>query len=333
MVGDRWAGAEIRRESPLAGDASSRRYVRLRVVGGGAPPSVIGMRLAEATPADAPELPFLEVQRLLESAGLAVPEVYAARDREEGRLLLEDLGDRPLAEVLDAPQTSQAEVESLLGAVAALLADLVTLPRVAGSIAFTRTHDEALIAREMEKFLAYGLVGRDGVASGTDAEARAALSGLAHAVATQPRRLMHRDFHAWNLHVDPTGQLRIIDFQDAMQGPATYDLASFCVDRDSQRFVGPDREALLLEAYRDALERRNTDLYPDPRALARDFQRCVAFRALRVIGRFRELAAEEGKDRYLHYIPAMARRARTALEACGDDALVDVLAARSEDFA
>ena len=123
------------------------------------------------------------------------------------------------------------------------------------------------------------------------------------------------------------------DFQDAMQGPATYDLASFCVDRDSQRFVGPDREALLLEAYRDALERRNTDLYPDPRALARDFQRCVAFRALRVIGRFRELAAEEGKDRYLHYIPAMARRARTALEACGDDALVDVLAARSEDFA
>ncbi len=335
IVGARWPGAEIRRESSLAGDASARRYVRLRVVGGGAPPSVIGMLLPEATPAGAPELPFLEVQRLLETAGIAVPEVYATHDREGGSLLLEDVGDQPLAEVLAAPDTGEAEAERLLAAVATLLADLAALPRVPGSIAFTRSHDEALIARELKKFLTYGLAGGVAGRGGprADPEAEAALSGLGGAVAAQPRRLMHRDFHAWNLHVDPTGQLRVIDFQDAMQGPATYDLASFCVDRDSQRFVGPEREAFLLDAYWHALERRNLRLHRDPGTLALDFHRCVAFRALRVIGRFRELAAEEGQDRYLHYIPAMAGRARSALEACGDDTLVGVLADRSEDFA
>ena len=61
---------------------------------------------------------------------------------------------------------------------------------------------------------------------------------------------MHRDYHAWNLQVDPRGRVRVIDFQDALLGPALYDLASLCTDRDSDRFVDPELEASLVAALR-----------------------------------------------------------------------------------
>ncbi len=336
ILSRRWPGARLVAEQPLAGDASTRRYVRLHLEGGDAPPTAIAMLLPARTPADGVEIPFLDIQRHLEGLGVAVPALYAAHDRDRGLLLLEDVGDRPLAGVLADPATSRAEAQRLLGDVATMLATLVAAPPTPACIAWTRSHDETLLRRELDMVLSYALAPSDaGPPRPVDAdpEARARLERLGAALAVQPRRLMHRDFHAWNLHVDAAGRLRVIDFQDAMLGPPTYDLASFCADRESDAFVGPVREAFLLDRYADALAQMGVDLYTDRDMLRRDFHTSVVFRALRVIGRFRVLAIDHGDQRYLHYIPRMAQRARQALETLDDRPLAALLASRSGYFA
>jgi len=336
IVQECWEASRVVAETPLAGDASTRRYLRLHLSGGEAPPTAIAMLLPEPTRAGAPELPFLDVHRHLESRGVSVPTVYAARDRDLGVILLEDLGDRSLAGTLLDPATTDGQARRLLAGVVDLLALLVASEPTAGCVAYRRSHDEALVRRELDLVLAYGLADSDdGPARpvSTAPEARAALERLGGALVAQPRRFMHRDFHAWNLLVDRTGRLHVIDFQDAMLGPPAYDLASLCTDRDSDRFVDAARERDLLDGYRAALARRGVDLYRDPDVLARDYYAAVAFRTLRVIGRFRQLAIERGDRRYLQYLPRMARQTRRALDALGDASLARILAAHSAYFA
>jgi len=310
------------------------------------------MVLPERTEAAAPQLPFVNVQRYLRDAGVAVPAIYAVQDRDDrevrderddragrqarepGRLLLEDVGDRALATALLDPSTTSEEADRLLDDVVGLLLTLVAAKPDAACVAFDRAHDEALIHRELEMILSHGLAPSDegpALASHADPEARAGLARLGEAIAAQPRTLMHRDFHAWNLHVDPTGRLRVIDFQDAMSGPPTYDLASLCTDRDSDAFITREREQRLVDTHARGLV--SAGVYDDTAAAERDYRRCVAFRTLRVIGRFRYLAIEDDDDRYLHYIPRMAKQTRRALEALGDQGLARLLASRSAYFA
>lgn len=336
LVEGRFPGAIVTGEERLAGDASTRRYVRLRLDGPDAPPTAIAMMLAAPTPPEGPELPFPNVARYLASRGVAVPAVYAVRDHDLGALLLEDLGDAPLAGVLASPATTETEAERRLTQVARLLANLAASARSPDCVAFDRSHDEVLIRRELDVVLTHGLAaGDDGPprGRGDDPEAAAALAELGATIAVQPRRLIHRDFHAWNLHVDARGDLRVIDFQDAMLGPPLYDLASFCTDRDSDRFVTPARESFLLDALDAALAEAAVDLYTDRTMLERDYFTCVVFRTLRVIGRFRWLAIEDGVTRYLPYIPRMARQTKRALDALDAAPLARVLADRNPHFA
>src|SRR5690606_11847725 len=134
-------------------------------------------------------------------------------------------------------------------------------------------------------------------------------------------------YHAWNLHGDPRGRLRVIDFQDAMIGPALHDLASLFTDRDSDRFVAPELEAELVELFADELARRGGPRLPHDR-LRRDYFAAVAFRTLRVLGRFRFLAIERGRTTYLDYLPRMAAQTRRALRERGDERLLRL---RSEE--
>ncbi len=336
LVEGRFPGAIVTGEEGLAGDASTRRYVRLRLDGPGAPATAIAMILPVPTPAEAPELPFANVARYLASRGIAVPAVYAVRDRDLGALLLDDAGEAPLADVLASPATTEAEAERRLTQVARLLADLTASGGSRDCVAFDRSHDETLIRRELDVVLTHGLAAADDGpprGRGDDPEAAAALDELGATIALQPRRLMHRDFHAWNLHVDTRGDLRVIDFQDAMLGPPMYDVASFCTDRDSDRFITPARESFLLGALHAALADAGVDLYTDRTMLERDYFACVVFRTLRVIGRFRWLAIEDGVKRYLPYIPRMAHQTKRALEALDASPLAHILADRSPHFA
>ena len=332
--------ARLDRVEMLAGDASVRRYARLRLAGD-APATVIAMLLPRDTPPgaseeistlDAPtELPFVSLQRFLARHDVPVPALHFIGEEV---LLLEDLGDVPLADAASGPDR-----DALFAEAADLLARIAALGREPdpSCVAFQQRYDRALIARELDVVCSHGFApGDDGPArdAQADPELAAALAKLGDRIAAQPVVLMHRDFHAWNLHVDPHGRLRVIDFQDASLGPALYDLASLCTDRDSDRFVDPTLEEMLVRRFGDELAGRGGPTYAgDAARLHADYFDAVAYRTLRVIGRFRFLAIEKGKPGYLRFLPRMARQTRRALEANSDTGLLRVLASRSALFA
>jgi len=265
-----------------------------------------------------------------------VPELYSY-DEAAGLLLLEDLGDVALADAATrggARAALFAQAVDTLAQIAALVRDPDP-----GCVAFRQRYDRALIGRELDVVSSHGLAARDdGPARDPlgDPDVHAALARLGDRMAAQPTVLMHRDYHAWNLQVDARGQVRVIDFQDALLGPALYDLASLCSDRDSDRFVDAALEASLLRRFGEQLARRGGPAYTDHDALRADYFDAVAYRTLRVIGRFRFLAIEKGKPAYLRFLPRMARQTRRALLATGSDAgaeLLALLATRSTLFA
>lgn len=340
----RWPATRLEAVEPLAGDASARRYVRLHLRGGDAPRTAVAMllppedalRSEELTGKGAAprELPFLDVQRYLAAHAIAVPELLDA-DVPGGVLLLEDVGDLCLARAAATAGRDEAR-ELLLGA-ADTLAAIAALggrpdPRCC---AFTQRYDRHLIGLELDVVSSHGLAAQGGPPrpAGCDPEADRALARLGDAIAAQPTVLMHRDYHAWNLHVDGNGRLRVIDFQDALLGPALYDLASLCTDRDSQGFVSPHLETELVARFASQLARRGGPTWSDARELRRDYLQAVAYRTLRVIGRFRFLAMEKGKPDYLRFLAPMASQTRRALDELGDRELLALLEARSSLFA
>ncbi len=144
-----------------------------------------------------------------------------------------------------------------------------------------------------------------------DPDTRAAvLSDLAPVLTpfrTDAPVLVHRDFMAWNIHLQD-GRLRLIDFQDALLGPDAYDLAALCTDRTTATLIGPAEEARLVERF---IARRAAEGWPVPDGLPDRYARCALHRALKVIGRFYYLEVVRGRSGYLAYLPgvyAVARR-------------------------
>jgi hypothetical protein len=117
---------------------------------------------------------------------------------------------------------------------------------------------------------------------------------------------------AWNVHVQDGG-LRLIDFQDALLGPDTYDLAALLTDRTTATLVTPAVEAELLARFARARDAAGLPVGDD---VAGRYRRCALHRALKVIGRFHFLECVKGKPGYLAYLPsvyAVARRMLTEL--------------------
>lgn len=306
---------------PLHGDASSRRYVRLQLTGASVP-TAVAMLLGEGRfapgsdeiggGAASPELPFVNVGRWLAAQGFPVPALYADRAREDGLLLLEDVGDTTLWAAVDA---DGARTEPLFAAAVDLLARLqVSGARHAdtGCVAFGRRFDGALARAELEHFLDHGIETRHGSPLAA-AERTALLAGLApleQPFVAGPFVLSHRDYMAWNLHVQD-GRLRMIDFQDALLAPDTFDLAQLLTDRTTiRRVAGPLADA-LVGRFRAAMAAAGTPVADgfEPR-----YHRCVLQHALKVIGRFYYLEQVRGRPGYLAYLPAVYAVGRRAFD-------------------
>ncbi|MBU6280818.1 phosphotransferase [bacterium] len=339
LVGRTWPGASIAAREPLAGDASARRYVRLRLRGAG-PATTVAMLLppGEAHASEeltaggesSSELPFVDVGRFLASRGVPVPGIHADATAE-GVLLLEDVGDLPLAEGIGADPAPLREAVDVLARLSALGAE-----RGSGCGAFRSRYDRELIGRELEVVHTHGfaeLPGGPPRRPGSDPDLEAALSRLGDDVAALPTVLMHRDYHAWNLHLAPGDRLVVIDFQDALLGPALYDLASLFTDRDSHRFVDPAVEADLVERYAERLRSHGGPDLGSGAPLRHAYFTAVAYRTLRVVGRFGFLAIERGKPGYLRFLAPMAAQTRRALLASGRGDLLDLVASRNLAFA
>ncbi|MGF1501115.1 MAG: aminoglycoside phosphotransferase family protein [Paracoccaceae bacterium] len=284
--------------TPLAGDASARRYLRLR----------LGDRTAVLMDADPDRgedvRPFLAVTDWYRARGLSAPEPLAA-DLSHGFLLLEDLGDALLARVA----ADRPEVEpDLYAAAVDLIAEPVPAPEAIGDGATRQPlapYDAAVYRPEAALATDWYLPGATGrpVPAETVAAFADALDAALAPVADAPPTLVHRDYHAENLLWLPeregAARIGLLDYQDALAGHPAYDLVSLL--EDARRDTAPALRRAMLARFLD----RRTDLDPDTFAAA--YAALGAQRNLKILGIFARLSRRDGKPRYLAHMPRVWR--------------------------
>jgi aminoglycoside/choline kinase family phosphotransferase len=298
--------------TPLAGDASNRRYFRIGLNGTG-PASLILMQLAEpeafkqseeavsGASVQINELPFINVMTHLVKAGVTVPSLHYY-DRDAGFLYLEDFGDLSLAEACRQADPSTIErlyrhaIEELV-----VLQAKGTALRDPACIAFHRSFDVPLLMWEFEHFLEYGIVARQGrpMCSEDCLVIQAEFRKIADLLASQPQVFVHRDYHSRNLMVDDR-RLGVIDFQDALMGSASYDLASLLRDA----YIQLDERLIdrLIEYFLDGLAAHGP-VRPDRAAFRRLFDLTSIQRNLKAAGRFVYIDRVKHNPKFLADIP------------------------------
>lgn len=273
--------------SPASADASFRRYFRARA---GTQTWIV----MDAPPEHEDCRPFVKVAGLLEAAGLNAPRVLA-QDLERGFLLLTDLGDT----------TFLAALERDRGRAGALFADAIAALvrwQLASREGVLPPYDEALLRRELNLFPDWYVARHLGLE--LDTRQRSALEGVFAAIVAnnlaQPRAYVHRDYMPRNLMVaDPNPG--ILDFQDAVHGPITYDLASLYRDA----FISWEEREVLDGSIRywEQAKRAGLPVDPDFGAFYRDVEWMGLQRHLKVLGIFARLNYRDGKKGYLEDTP------------------------------
>jgi aminoglycoside/choline kinase family phosphotransferase len=279
---------------PASADASFRRYFR---VDGADDESYIVM---DAPPPHEDVRPFIHVADLFAATGVSVPAILA-RDVEHGFLLLSDLGSTTYLQLL----TPDNAHKLYLDAIAALVQlQAHSQPDVLPE------YDRALLSRELMLFPEW-YVGKHLGITMSDKQS-AALNQvfellLANNLA-QPQVYVHRDYHSRNLMVLAEGNPGILDFQDAVYGPITYDLVSLLRDA----YVQWDEEIVLDWAIRywELARKAGLPVNPDIDAFYRDFEFMGLQRHLKVLGIFARLYHRDGKDGYLKNLPLVMEYTR-----------------------
>jgi hypothetical protein len=316
----------LAREAPVHGlapaslriasaDASFRRYFRIdRHDGAGS------LVIMDAPPAQENCAPFVHVAGLMQAAGLNVPRILAW-DEARGFMLMSDLGPQTLMELIDR-EHPQANLPRYLQATDALIAwQRASAPGV------LPPYDEALLRRELALFPDWYLARHKGVA--VEGKTRETLDKAFDVIVARtlaaPSVYVHRDFMPRNLMIptepgtSPATQLGVLDFQDAVYGPVTYDIASLMRDA----FLSWEEDFVLDVTIRYWEKARKAGLmdFEDWHSDFGAFYRAVEWmglqRHLKVAGIFARLTLRDGKPRYLAdaprfigYIRATASRYR-----------------------
>ncbi len=268
----------------VAGDASFRRYWRLTSVR----PTLIVM---DAPPELEPSAHFVQVAQGLRALNLPVPQVFAA-DLGQGFLLLEDFGDCLYGDRLVA--SSAQEVDAMYREAIDVLVQLQRHEQVPGCV--LPRFDAALYASEYRLFTDWFLRDLLEFPLSTEEQALVGEAGLrlAETALDQPTRPVHRDYHSRNLLWRGAGVAPgVIDFQDAVIGPVTYDLVSLL--KDCYLRWPAARVAAGVEYYWRQARAAGIPLADDQAAFRVDFERMGMQRHLKAIGIFARLALRDGK--------------------------------------
>lgn len=281
------ANASIAAVEPLLVEASNRLFYRVRLdASEGGHQSLVVM---DSPPKLEHNDAFIAVQKLLAGHGQPVPPIIA-RDMARGFFLLGDLGDRHLEDVYGSPLQETA-IELAIDNLARL--QRIDAPEVPPYLE-SRLRDELGIF--VEWFLG-ALLGES-----LPRAMHAAFEPLIDNALGQPQCLIHRDYHCRNLLLTPEEGLGIVDFQDALIGPATYDLA--CLLWDCYH----DFEADERRRWQRYYERRSPFSF-EPGALSRALDLTGLHRQLKAIGIFARLKLRDGKPAHVRYIAPVLRSA------------------------
>jgi aminoglycoside/choline kinase family phosphotransferase len=281
---------------PASADASFRRYFRVDAAEG---QSYIVM---DAPPPQENVERFVKTAELFRQTGVSVPQVFA-QDLTRGYLLLSDLGPTTFLHQLNNDTANKLYLDAI---------DALILIQVQSQPDVLPEYDRALLQRELMLFPEWYVGKHLGV---TLSEKQSAVLNkvfdalLATALA-QPQVTVHRDYHSRNLMVLASGNPGILDFQDAVYGPITYDIVSLLRDA----YVQWDEEIVLDWAIRywERAKRAGLPVSPDIDSFYQDFEYMGLQRHLKILGIFTRLYYRDGKDTYLNDIPVVLDYVRKA---------------------
>jgi aminoglycoside/choline kinase family phosphotransferase len=281
------------RLAPASEDASFRRYFRAHLADGRT------LIVMDAPPPQEDCAPFVRIAQLLREAGLHAPEVHA-QDLAQGFLLLADLGTKTY---LDALVAGDADALMRDATDALLRWQLATRPDV------LPPYDEALLQREMALFPDWYVARHLGKTLSADrqGELQRIFALLASSALAQPKVYVHRDYMPRNLMVsDPNPG--VLDFQDAVIGPITYDM--ICLLRDA--FLSWEEERVLdwSARYWEKAKKAGLPVDADFGEFFRALEWMGLQRHLKVMGIFARLTYRDGKPKYVADTPRFVAYAR-----------------------
>ncbi len=300
-----WLGATLGSRAfelaPASADASFRRYYRVT-------PASEWRGCATLVAMDAPPpmencRPFVKVAAMLIEAGVHAPRVLA-QDLDRGFLLLTDLGTTTYLAALDADNAARLFDDAI---------DTLVRWQLATRPGALPPYDEALLRRELELFPEW-YVGRH-LGQSMTTEERVALDRVFATIVAgnlaQPRVYVHRDYMPRNLMVcEPNPG--VLDFQDAVEGPITYDIASLM--RDAYMSWEDERVLDVTVRYWEKAKRAGLPVSADFGAFWRDLDWMGLQRHLKVLGIFARIRHRDGKSGYVEDTPRFLRYVRPVAE-------------------
>ena len=280
-----WGAVPPATLTAASSDASFRRYFRWE----GAGRSFVVM---DAPPPQENCKPFVDIAFLLAKSGINVPKIYA-EDLERGFLLLNDLGNKTYLDVINGENADALFSDALQ----ALLA-FQQLPMVAP----LPSYDVALLRRELELFPEWYVKRELGVEfdSIQQQQWQHVSDLLIDSALAQPKVLVHRDYMPRNLMLSQPNP-GVLDFQDAVYGPVTYDVT--CLFKDAFLSWPEERVRGWLESYWQQASALNIPVQPDFEDFLRASDLMGVQRHLKVIGIFARICHRDGKPRYLADVP------------------------------
>jgi aminoglycoside/choline kinase family phosphotransferase len=272
---------------PASADASFRRYFRVDTQSG---QSLIVM---DAPPPQEDVRPFVKVAELFSATGVSVPTILA-QDTERGFLLLSDLGSTTYLQQLNPDTAHKLYLDAI---------DALIQLQVQSRAGVLPAYDRELLHRELMLFPDW-YVTRHLKATLSDtqtADLNRVFDLLLANNLAQAQVYVHRDYHSRNLMVMDKGNPGILDFQDAVYGPITYDLVSLLRDA----YIQWDEELVLdwTIRYWERARKAGLPVSHDVDAFYRDFEFMGLQRHLKVLGIFARLYHRDGKDGYLKDMP------------------------------
>ncbi len=303
------APARVSGIAELAGDASTRRYYRVRTGPGSPIASVVLMQYPDVV-APGGELPFVNVHRYLRKAGVPVPEIYCAAP-EAKLLFLEDAGDLMLEGSVAAAKSAD-EFLPLYERCMEVLVHLQwdgTRALDGNAIPARLAFDVPKFAEEIDFFFAHAVreYGEIDLSERDERAIEDLFLPFLEELAALPRVLAHRDYHSRNVMVTaperPGGrpEVRLLDFQDARMGNVFYDLCSIL--RDSYVTLTEKVVEHLTYVYRHAAPADLKRAAGDRAAFAYRLDLAALQRNVKAIGTFGNQARNRGKTLYLRFIP------------------------------
>jgi aminoglycoside/choline kinase family phosphotransferase len=278
---------------PASADASFRRYFRLHSQNALHPTLIV----MDAPPQSEPVEPFIAIAELLQHAGLHVPHVLE-KNTADGFLLLSDLGSTTYLTAL-TDFNADALYSDAINALVAM--QLASQPGVLAD------YSEALLQRELDLLPEWYLKKHLQFELTADEEKymRNAFGLILKNNLAQPQVYVHRDFHSRNLMCTETKNPGILDFQDAVYGPITYDAASLWRDAYIE---WPEEQVIdWVARYWELGRKKGLPMHADFGEFYRDFEWMGLQRHIKVLGIFARLYHRDGKDGYLKDIPLVLK--------------------------